>query len=90
MAWHGGKHHGDMHGWGRHNRERDGGRHYGRRGGPGMESRGPGGPKGAEFRFRSGDDGPSFTIRCAERDTTQDCVDAVMPMIQTLTPGQSE
>lgn len=52
-----------------------------------MGMRGRGGPQGAVFRFSGGEDGPSITIRCANRDTTQECVDAVGPMLQMMLPN---
>ena len=30
--------------------------------------------------------GPSLSIRCADGDSTQACVDAIMPMIERLIP----
>ncbi|HWT30561.1 MAG TPA: hypothetical protein VN240_05980 [Propylenella sp.] len=40
--------------------------------------------QGAVFRFSRGEGGPSIVIRCAADDTTQQCVDAIMPMLETL------
>ena len=42
------------------------------------------GGQGAVFRFSRGERGPSIVIRCAADDTTQECVDAIMPMLETL------
>ena len=53
----------------------------------GMGRRGRSGPQGAVFRFSRGSDGPSVVIRCADRDTTQQCVDAVRPMLQMMLPS---
>jgi hypothetical protein len=50
----------------------------------GMRSRGP---QGAVFRFSRGEGGPSIVIRCADRDTTQECVDAIGPMLQMMLPN---
>jgi hypothetical protein len=47
-------------------------------GGPGH---GSGGPKGAIFRLSRGDGGPSIFIKCADGDTTKECVDAITPML---------
>lgn len=41
------------------------------------------GNRGAEFSFDRGDHG-SITIRCAERDSTNDCAEAVAPLIELL------
>lgn len=49
--------------------------------GPGMGMRGV--SEGAEFRF-SRDGGPTIVIRCAEQDTTQECADAIGPMLQMM------
>ena len=62
---------GGHHGWRRHHA-----RHHGERSGP----------RGAAFRLSHGDDGPSLSIRCADGDSTQACVDAIMPMIERLIP----
>lgn len=45
------------------------------------------GSQGAVFRFSRGNGGPSIVIRCADRDTTQECVDAVGPMLQMMLPN---
>jgi hypothetical protein len=50
----------------------------------GMRDRGP---QGAVFRFSRGEGGPSIVIRCADRDTTQECVDAIGPMLQMMLPN---
>lgn len=40
--------------------------------------------RGAVFRFSRGEGGPMIVIRCAERDTTQECADAVAPMLEMM------
>lgn len=76
---------GDRRGW----RERRGdierpgwrdrrGRHAGGRGGRDSE--------GAFFRFR-GADGQTIAIKCATRDSTEECVEAIMPMLDRMLPG---
>ena len=40
---------------------------------------------GASFKFHDSD-GSSFSIRCSARDTTQECVDAIMPLIDRFMP----
>ena len=66
-----------------------GGRH-GMRGHPGWRMHHPGamemgvGGQGAVFRFSGGGDGPSLMIRCAARDSTEECVEAIMPMLDKL------
>lgn len=69
--------HGEMMDRGRWGDRRD----FGRRG---MASR------GAEFRFDRGDGG-SIHIRCAEEDSTEECAEAVGPLLQLLLqhPGSS-
>lgn len=55
--------------------------------GDGRGMRGMRGSEGALFRFRGGDDdGSSFVIRCAARDTTEECVEAIMPMLDRVLP----
>ena len=73
---------GDRHGWrGRGgDRERHGWRH--RHGGrSGYDS------AGAFFRFR-GADGQTIAIKCADRDSTKECVEAIMPMLERMLPGE--
>lgn len=43
-----------------------------------------GGRQGAVFRFSGGKDGPGIVIRCAARDSTEECVEAIMPMLDKL------
>jgi hypothetical protein len=62
--------------WRRHHRDRD--RDMRRA----MRDR----PDGAMFHWRDGE-GASVVIRCADRDTTQECVDAIMPLLDRLAPG---
>jgi hypothetical protein len=50
---------------------------------PGAMEMGAGG-QGAVFRFSGGGDGPSLMIRCAARDSTEECVEAIMPMLDKL------
>jgi hypothetical protein len=42
------------------------------------------GEQGASFRFSGGEHGPSIMIRCAARDSTEECVEAIMPMLDKL------
>jgi hypothetical protein len=81
----------------RHHRraERRGGRdeHHGR-GHRGMHAMMQGmhhmqrGREGASFRFSEGDGGPTIRIECADRDTTQECVEAIMPMLEMVLPNR--
>lgn len=43
-----------------------------------------GGSSGAAFRLSAGEGGPSVAIKCAARDSTDDCVEAVLPLIETF------
>ncbi|MDQ3561260.1 MAG: hypothetical protein M3453_19210 [Pseudomonadota bacterium] len=43
--------------------------------------------QGAEFTFSQGNGGPSITIRCANRDTTLECANAIMPMLEQMLPA---
>jgi hypothetical protein len=78
-----GPRHGDMrgHGW----------RHHGDRHGPGRDGRGmgPAPSKGAAFRLNLAD-GSRLGIRCADEDSTQECVEAIMPMLDRILPGASD
>ena len=81
----------------------DGGR--GRRGmGHGMMGRGMGpygaghdgwrafedaGSRGARFTFSQGDGSPSVVIKCADEDSTLECANAVMPMLDRFLPPQT-
>ena len=38
-------------------------------------------PHGAFVRLSRGAGGPSITIKCADSDSTQECVDAIMPLL---------
>ncbi len=42
---------------------------------------------GAVFRFKGGEGGPSITIKCADRDTTEECARAVLPLIERALPA---
>jgi hypothetical protein len=79
-GWQGGHHRGSRdghgHGW-RH------AQHH-RWGGMGGRDR----SSGAVFRLSRGEGGPSIVIRCAERDSTQECADAVMPMLERVFPDR--
>jgi hypothetical protein len=46
------------------------------------------GRQGASFRFSQGDGGPTIHIECADRDTTEECVEAVMPMLEMVLPNR--
>ena len=50
----------------------------------GMRSR----PEGASFEFSRGKGGPSVRIECADRDTTQECVDAIIPLLEVVLPDR--
>jgi hypothetical protein len=41
---------------------------------------------GASFRLSHGEGGPSVVIECADRDTTQECVEAIMPLLEMVVP----
>jgi hypothetical protein len=60
-------------------------------GGPGYRH-GMGGPQqtGAVFRFNGGAGGASFTIRCAVQDTTQECVSAMLPLLDRVIPSAGQ
>jgi hypothetical protein len=80
-ARHGGRHWRDHHGSGHRgwrNDDQDSWR-AARRGGDG----------GAFFRFRS-ENGPTIAIECADRDSTLECVNAIMPMLQRMLPDQGQ
>jgi hypothetical protein len=53
-----------------------------------MRRGGRDGPRGAMFAWRT-EDGARFMFRCAPRDTTQECVDALMPLIERVAPGDA-
>jgi len=42
------------------------------------------GGRGATFHFSQGAGGPSFNIRCAADDSTVECVQAVLPMLERV------
>ena len=44
--------------------------------------------EGASFEFNRGKDGPSIRIECADRDTTQECVDAIIPLLEMVLPDR--
>lgn len=79
-ARHGGRHWRDHHGGGRR------GWHHEDRDGPGWRAARRGGDGGAFFRFRS-ENGPTIAIECADRDSTLECVNAIMPMLQRMLPA---
>jgi hypothetical protein len=87
-GWRDGRHHG----WqgGHHQGSRDGRGHgwrhaqHHRWGGMGGRDR----SSGAVFRLSRGEGGPSIVIRCAERDSTQECADAIMPMLERVFPDR--
>lgn len=86
------RHHMGPEGWRDHGRGGTGaGRHpYGRDGGMRGHHGGRGGGEGrqgAEFTFSQGNGGPSITIRCANRDTTLECANAIMPMLEQMLPA---
>jgi hypothetical protein len=59
--------------------------------GMGDHGRGRGGRRsaeGASFEFSRGKGGPSVRIECADRDTTQECVDAIMPLLELVLPDR--
>ena len=72
-----------MHGHGMHRRYAEHHGMGGRRGG--MRD-----SEGAFFRFRGVDGGPTVAIKCADRDTTLECVNAVMPMLERMLPQQGQ
>ena len=78
---------------GRHWREHHGGPRRGwrddDRGGPGWRAARRGGDGGAFFRFSS-EGGPTIAIECADRDSTLECVNAIMPMLQRMLPDQGQ
>ena len=41
---------------------------------------------GASFEFSRGKGGPSVRIDCADRDTTKECVDAIIPALEVVLP----
>ena len=73
-----GMRHGDMR---RHHAE-----HHGmdRRGGGMRDS------EGAFFRFNGGENGPTFTIKCADRDTTLECANAIGPLLERFLPNATQ
>jgi hypothetical protein len=44
--------------------------------------------EGASFEFSRGKGGPSIRIECADRDTTQECVDAIIPLLEMVLPDR--
>ncbi len=78
---------------GRNWRDHHAGMHHGWRddhmGGPGWRAGRRDGDGGAFFRFRS-DNGPTIAIECADRDSTLECVNAIMPMLQRMLPDQGQ
>ena len=44
--------------------------------------------KGALFTFDRGRNRGSITIRCAEDDTTRECAEAVLPLLQAIMPNR--
>ena len=44
--------------------------------------------RGARFTFSQGDGSPSVVIKCADGDTTLECANAVMPMLDRFLPAQ--
>jgi hypothetical protein len=44
--------------------------------------------EGASFEFSRGKGGPSIRIECADRDTTQECVDAIVPLLEMVLPDR--
>jgi hypothetical protein len=44
--------------------------------------------EGASFEFSRGKGGPSVSIECADRDTTQECVDAIIPLLELVLPDR--
>jgi type IV secretory pathway VirB10-like protein len=44
--------------------------------------------EGASFEFSRGKGGPSVRIECADRDTTQECVDAIVPLLELVLPDR--
>ena len=80
--WPGPRRDGDRRGWRGRYADAD---HHGRRHHLGGPHGWRGDREGAFFRFRSGEeDGPTLAIQCADRDTTQACVEAIMPMLDRL------
>ena len=43
-----------------------------------------GGGDAAHFKFDRGGRGGSIEIKCAADETTQDCVDAILPLLDAL------
>jgi hypothetical protein len=81
-GWRDGHHRGWRDGQGR------GWRHARHHGGGGMGRGGRDRSSGAVFRLSRGEGGPSIVIRCAERDSTQECADAIMPMLERVFPDR--
>jgi hypothetical protein len=52
----------------------------------GEERRGREHDRGAGFHFKRGDE--TIDIRCAARDSTKECVEAVLPLIESLVSGE--
>lgn len=80
-AGHDGRH------WREHHGPRRGWRDDDRFDGPGWRAARRGG--GAFFRFRT-ENGPTIAIECADRDSTLECVNAIMPMLQRMLPEGSQ
>lgn len=83
---------------GRRHAERGEWRHHGRGGPHGAQHRhhrgwerksgsaGQDRSPGARFSFNQGAGGPSIVIKCADEDSTLECANAVMPMLERFAP----